>query len=310
MKAVVPSVSYKVLGVVDADGVPSLALGVDGSHGAFLCDPSELHPMRRLLSAGCLDDSAAGVHTIDAHEALVRTLGASSYSPSGGFVTLIMDQLSLMASTMAAEVAALERVLLVSDRLKRQRQTIRTTFPYHCGSDDHAQKKFFCIDESVCGQFIPSIQHGDKVLTQNGIATFIGIGECGSDWAPYWHCSGSAHATMWLEGHLGRRIVVGSTRLEHNGPSQNSAAGMAEDVSRYLLSMSESSPFDESRWLNEGLFGVSAGDTMGEFTVLGVGPSQHFPSSRLELYLRDAAANEIVPLHLTRGLPHLLKGSI
>lgn len=301
MPSVQPSMHFRVLGAVMQYDTPSLALHMAGLPGAVLCCEEELHELRRLLEACDVTGLAADNTTMAS--TILKAIGR--YDAIGEYVSTFLEDLSIALTDDALSLQSVEEMFKVSDRLKRQRVKITTSFPYHCGSSNQAVKHYLCTDKAVCAQFIPSIEHGDKILCREGIATFVGIGDYDGDWVPFWHCAGASHASLWPAGDSGRRVVIGKSSLQHNGPTPSCRVGEAEDVGRYLHPTSREGGFDESKWLNEGLFGVGAGSIIGGYKVLGVAQHTLFPRSRLELYLKDLESQEIVPLSLTRGLAFL-----
>ncbi|CUF84703.1 Hypothetical protein, putative [Bodo saltans] len=276
----------------------------DGLPGAVALTHSEfLEHLPYVSSATCryysTDELTSSISLMDAkhqrisylrhplHEAIAAAMDQTqpledamlSTPPGAGH---LLRELAFVTRKRAATLRGLEQILAIGSSLTARHLSM--DFSYHCGTQDHAIKRYFDISGDIAGQFLAPLTfhdgrfHGAKVLSRYGSAVYVGctVDEDMDCVSPFWHPLGSATAqsaplfqppaTSTGGGVLRpspQVLEVGWHKLDINGPLSSSALLQSESLSRYMTTTGNRSEGDDgidaSNWLNVGLFGRAVG---------------------------------------------------
>jgi hypothetical protein len=186
----------------------------------------------------------------------------------------VLRELAFVTRKRAATLRGLEQILTIGSGLNVG--NLNMNFSYHCGTQDHAIKRYFDISNEIAAPFLAPLSfrdgrfHGAKVLSRYGTAVFVGctVDEDLDCVSPFWHPMGSAtaqSAPLFQPSQSPRVLEVGWNKLDMNGPLSTSLLLESESLSRYMTAGNDSveqegeDSLDKSSWLNVGLFDRAVG---------------------------------------------------
>ncbi len=314
-------VLISLLGVTRVDGGPECVVAhCAGLPGAFPIAITELERFRERIAfagdSGDEDESDPSLERAVA-EAVLRSVTAGNCTGD------VLKEVLFEARKHGVTLKGMTQLLTASVGAQSTKPAPSFNFPYYCAVSSNdasrstpnpsepllpAEKRYFDLSDRLCGTFHPVGRHRAKVLTPFGIAVCIGVGEkvelLGGGPAMFWHPAGDVAARFAPILHGTRGVVVGQAILEWNGPSPNSLLTLTEDMQKFLhpavraLTIAadgtrEGVELDDSKWLNDGLFGSAPGDTLNGAVAVGVG---YNPRRRmLDNYFSTPSSDVVVP---------------
>lgn len=293
------SLALQIWGTLRGEGYEDVFLATaDGLPGAFPVTASELKDCQHMISSVQVDQddvstARAGL-TKNAVELPLHNIVAVGMQRGDALgAGCILDEARFVAERRAASLAGMERILSASDSVDVR--DLSLTFSYHVGSDAFSVKTYFDITDGLIRRYFPSStrtapQSGTKWLSRYGTATLVGVAPCvelHDACVPFWHGAGAAAAQLAPLYHSDIPLVpVGSTPLDANGPLRSSPLLLTEELRRYL-NTADGSDVDTSTWLNRGLYGRFAGESLQQTLFSGQGS----PTTR-ELEVRGVRWND------------------
>lgn len=281
-----------------------------GLPGGFVTTAHELaHGRARLCpprpSAAKDAPSSSSIGSVCLGEAITKHLATEargsppdSASPLGGVVDVFYQLARRRHFSLAGMAQLLQRGALLHP------DALRLDFPYQCGGAQ-ASKRYLDTTAEVSDVFGEAMRHGAKVLSRYGVAVSVGVVDrvaALTTPALLWHPSGAPAACLAPMLHACPVLVVGSVKLDYNGPVPGSPLTAREDPRRYM-NLTVDNRYDDSLWLTQGLFGVKPGApwtpprltdapaAAPAYEVVGVGYDAL--AEEMELFVRDGVTHVV-----------------